>query len=58
MKKSRTPLIILLLVIAVTTYFGVISNGTTRVVEFLGILVIGVLLGILIVQLSCKKNRF
>lgn len=58
MKKSRTPLIILLLVIAVTAYFGVISNGTTRVVEFLAILVIGVLLGILIVQLSCKKNRF
>lgn len=58
MKKSRPSLIILLLVIEVATYFGVIANGTTRAVEFLAILVMGVLLGILIAQLMCKKNRF
>lgn len=54
MKNRRISVMVILLVIALATYFGVIANGTTRAVEFLAIFVIGTLFGVLLMQLFKK----
>lgn len=47
-----------LLIISIGIYFRIISNGDVRLVEFLSIFAIGVLSGVLIVQIiKIIKNK-
>jgi hypothetical protein len=49
--KKRLLVTVLLLIITVINYFLIIAKGNVRAVEFVSILAIGVLIGVLLHQL-------
>ncbi|HAH22250.1 MAG TPA: hypothetical protein DCL77_00500 [Prolixibacteraceae bacterium] len=59
MKNKKIGILALLLVISIGNYFRIISDGSIRTVEFISILAIGILTGVLLTQvfkfLSDKK---
>lgn len=58
MKNKSIIITTLLLTSALGLYFRVISNGNIRTIEFLSILSIGILTGVLLVQIFKKlKNQ-
>jgi hypothetical protein len=54
MKNKTILLTSLLLIISLGNYFSIISDGTIRTVEFLSILAIGALAGILLTLIFKK----
>jgi len=54
MKNKKIVIPLILLILSAGTYFRLISDGSIRTVEFLSILAIGVLAGILLTQLIKK----
>jgi hypothetical protein len=55
--KNRSRIIIaILLVASIGSYFNVVSDGTIRTVEFLNIFAMGVLTGLLIMQISKPRS--
>ena len=62
MKKNRVLIPFVLLLSSIGCYLSVIYDGSTRLVEFVSILVIGILTGILLIQIittirASKKLR-
>ena len=58
MKNKTIILTVALLIISLGNYFGFISNGSTRTVEFISIFAIGALSGILLTQIIKEfKNK-
>jgi len=56
--KNRIIITAALLLISVSNYFGIIYNGSIRTVEFLSIIAIGVLVGVLLTQIIITvKNK-
>jgi membrane protein CcdC involved in cytochrome C biogenesis len=55
MKNKKIIIPLILLVLSLGTYFRVISDGSIRTVEFLSILTIGVLGGVLLTQIFSKQ---
>jgi hypothetical protein len=51
MKKRGIIATAMLLIISVGNYFRIISNGSIRTIDFLSIFVIGVLAGVLLMQI-------
>lgn len=50
MKNRKIGIIAILLIISIGNYFRIISDGNIRTVEFLSILAIGILTGVLLTQ--------
>ncbi|MBI5324931.1 MAG: hypothetical protein HZB41_06630 [Ignavibacteriae bacterium] len=58
MKKKLVVIFALLFLISLGNYFGIVSNGTIRAVEFVSILAIGALLGVLLTLIfSLRKEK-
>ena len=51
MKNKGSALTAVLLVLSIGNYFRIISDGSIRTVEFISVFAIGMLSGILLVQL-------
>ena len=59
MKKGRVIVPFIILVVITGNYFGTVSNGSIRTVEFVTVLAMGILSGVLLVQLIqlIKKSK-
>lgn len=58
MKNKGIALTAVLLVLSIGNYFRIISDGSIRTVEFISVFAIGMLSGILLVQLiTAVKNK-
>ena len=58
MKNRVIVITAILLIVSIGNYFRIISDGSIRTVEFLSILAIGVLAGVLLTQILIKlKNK-
>jgi hypothetical protein len=59
MKNRAIVMTTILLIISLGNYFKIISDGSIRTVEFISILAIGALTGILITQIikAIKNNK-
>lgn len=59
MKNRAIVMTTILLIISLGNYFRIISDGSIRTVEFISILAIGALTGILITQIikAIKDNK-
>jgi hypothetical protein len=61
MKKNAILITAILLLISIGNFFSIISDGSVRAVDFLSILAIGALLGVLLTQIiitvRSKKNN-
>ena len=58
MKKKLVVVFALLFLISLGNYFGIVSNGSIRAVEFVSILAIGAMLGILLSLIfSLRKEK-
>lgn len=53
--KNISVILAILLILAIGNYFRFISDGSTRLVEFLSIFIIGLLTGLLLTQLMKKR---
>jgi len=51
MKNERIIFTVIFLIISIGNYFRIISDGSIRTVEFISIFSIGVLAGILLIQI-------
>lgn len=56
MKNKTTVLLSVLLILAIGNYMRIVSTGNIRTVEFLSIFIIGVLSGILGLQIF-RRNK-
>ena len=60
MKKGVLITTTAILLISVANYFGIISDGSVRTIEFISIFAIGVLAGVLLTQITITvkyKNK-
>ncbi len=58
MKNRVIVITAILLIVSIGNYFRIISDGSIRTVEFLSILAIGALAGVLLTQILIKlKNK-
>lgn len=58
MKNKGIALTAVLLVLSIGNYFRIISDGSIRTVEFISVFAIGMLSGILLVQLiTATRNK-
>jgi len=51
MKNERIIFTVIFLIISIGNYFRIISDGSIRTVEFISIFAVGVLAGILLIQI-------
>ena len=56
-KSKSIRILVVLLIISLSGYFRIISDGSIRAVEFVSILSIGIIVGILVSQIYANQPK-